>query len=446
MPAYGCVDLWLHEKEEQMHFEVNKFYRNRRGEVDLLLEVDTDSGYKYKCTDAGWESTSYLVDDDIIVNGQKVIMEFDPAYDIVTVQGKNFRKEFDFVTKDIRRLIVAIIQHTNAEEMQKRNGDNMTPTMVVLEDVKVDLNVNQSDPLKAKFMAVISATSDISDTINKNSSLEDTQVIKSAFIAAREAISVKSSAKPGAIMGMVRKSKWASNLVDKVSSAALDNSSIHDNINAIFGPVYVKHESLIVTGEALQKSKGQLIAQIECLNDIEAESQAVLDGYGKPEDVPMSVIDLHTRISTERREAEGLLMTTTAAVIAVQGTITSLGRDLPAFKAKLSKNSAIGSLVGDVTDLQDMIEDISILVEEVTESSSQHTYDAIEAVFDKQINNTRAIDGLVKSAKQDAVFAEMLEDKSIKLANKVISDSKQIKTIVSSNPILSAHKSMKRLS
>lgn len=431
-----------------MKFKENTFYRNYMGQIDLLLELrDERATYPFKCLTNGLSRVEYLTHGDIVVHGTTINMVYSPSTEQVSVSAmhKTWVRTYDFEEKNIKRLILRIINSFQEKEQAISLGQSIQPQLVILEDVDVVLDIKQSDPLKAKFMAIISATSDISEQINKNSSLESTQVIKAAFVEARDSIAAKQSVKPGKLMGMVKKSKWASNIVSKVSSAKMDNDSIHDNINAIFGPVHEKHASLIKTGEALQKNKGELKAQIDGLLAIEMESEEVLRSYASQEDIPMSVIDLHTRISTERREAEGLLMTTTAAVIAVQGTITSLGRDLPAFRAKLSKNSAIGSLVGDVTDLQDMIEDISILVQDVTEAASKETYGAIEAVFTKQIENTRAIDSLIKSAKQDAAFAEMLDAKTDLLVAKVHKDAKQLKEIVTFNPILSAATSMKRL-
>ena len=432
-----------------MALQEGKFYRTHKGEVELLRKIRGSKMYPYVCINDEMANPEYLNEEPIIVNGMEVEMLYDSATSEVTVISEAFTVTIPFTPSPIalKELIIRVIKETDKVEILKRQGRDMSPSMVILEDVEVAVEYDKTSSLQQKYTAVAGASSAIAENINKNAALSETQSIKEAFITARDAINAKATQKPSTIRGFLQKSEWASKLINKVEGSVMDNASIQDNIDAIFGPIHTKHAKLIETGEALQQSKGQLVAQIAAFKELLEESEQELASYEDKSDIPMRSIRLNTDIRADIKEYEGLLMKTTGAVLSLQMTITSLGKDLPAFKAKLTKESALGSLVSDVTDLQYMIDDVSTLCENVATATHEQTFKAIENVLDMQINNTHATKQITDSMKRDTDFAKMITDKVDKLAEKTASDAKFIRSVADGNPALShAASSMKRLS
>lgn len=134
------------------------------------------------------------------------------------------------------------------------------------------------------------------------------------------------------------------------------------------------------------------------------------------------------------------------SILAVQATIASLGANLPAYKADLEDEMAIGSLLTSVDNYQEMYKEITTLVSDVTKHTAEKTHKVIENLMDIQINDTHTMQYLSDSISRGEKFATMLVDKSEKLAQKVARDAKFISETTKGTTLLNAKEKYKLLS
>lgn len=328
--------------------------------------------------------------------------------------------------KHIEKLIDQVTLDLAKKEKIVETGVNMRPETVILEPVVVELKVNTNGNMVDTFNDIVGNISSLTESINKDFSLNDTKELAKAFLEAKgkiEALSAKKNKATGVFSSMVAKIPYGKKVVASVKETMAENTSVHKNIDYLFGLVHEKYEKLITVGEGLQQSKGHISAQIVLLEKLLIESNTYLDGFGEAVNVPMREMSLNSQIKASVEKFRGRLLKIDGAIMATQTTIVALGKDLPSLKTDLTDEMAIGGLLTSVDDYQVMFSEIAGLVAEVTKTTSEKTHEVIENLFDLQINNNYTRDHLADSSMRTEKFAKMVVDKSGKLKDKVISDA-----------------------
>ena len=347
-------------------------------------------------------------------------------------------------------LISYITQHFNEKEQRMEKlvevSKNFKPKHIdIAEPKEINLTIEGTD-LRSKFDKVQSYSSELITTINKQISLADTEELSKAFIEAKtnlEKVSVKSTGFLANVSSLTDKIPFTKRIKRSVKNVLSENKTIQSNIDYIFGLVYEKYTLLIDIGTKLQDSKAQFIAQIKAYEELLLESEEYLNSFTDKTTIPMKDIALNTQIKTAIEKNKSKLQKIDGSILAVQATIASLGANLPAYKADLEDEMAIGSLLTSVDNYQEMYKEITTLVSDATKHTAEKTHKVIENLMDIQINDTHTMQYLSDSISRGEKFATMLVDKSEKLAQKVTRDAKFISEIAKGTALPNAKEKYK---
>jgi hypothetical protein len=213
----------------------------------------------------------------------------------------------------------------------------------------------------------------------------------------------------------------------------------------MFITVHRQYERLVEIGEGLQKAKKKQEAQVGRLEALITASDAFLDTYKNPADIPIRELSNSNQIKTSYEKLKKRILKTEAAIMGTQASIIALGKNLPTSKAELSEELAISGLLNSVTDYQKMYQEVSELVNDVVTATSEKTYKVVENLLELQINDTHALTYLTNDTKRAKEFAIMITDKASKLADKTRKDAQMIKEVASGSSILEARAKIKAL-
>jgi len=363
---------------------------------------------------------------------------------------------------------VGIIEHELLEKEQKailtaknetiQKGQEFTVKVEpVVVEVEPDIIVmDNSASIHDRYSQVVGNISELTKGINATNSLGELKDIAEAFKSTKkeledltDKVAVPSNSMFGAfgrtIMGKASKITYLKTWTKAYNDTKTESTSVQDNIDYLFGLIHTKYEKLVETGEALQKTKVNFQSQIGLLEDILKESEIEIAKYSNPADVPIRMTALNTQVATGVEKFRQRLLKIDGAIMATQHTIMVLGKELPALKTDLTDEMAIGSLLGSVDQYQQMYQEISGLVANITEKTAVQTHQAIENLMEIQINDTHAIKYIADSTERGKKFASMITDKSAQLADKIAKDAVMIKEVASGSSLLEAKAAIKQL-
>lgn len=369
-----------------------------------------------------------------------------PQYTPLHYNWKQDKESLDNIIQSVSTKIAKSSKEQFEFDTIAAKGANMEPEIVdistpVVEEIQIDSSAN----IQEQYMNIVSQVSKLTKNINSNTILKDSKEVAEAFMKTKKEIeSLSSSNSSRATKGGFMARFFKPDKEDKPAKGGL-GETVQSNIDYLFGLVHEKYNRLLTTGEDLQKTKGQLIAQLQLLDEIAKSSAKVVDSYGEAANVPMRILALDTQIKASQEKYKDRLLKIDGAVLATQTTIIALGKDLPAMKTDLTDELAISGLLSDVGDYQAMYAEIASLVADVTTKTSEQTHDTIENVLTMQIEDTHTTDYLVASAERGENFAKMISEKSQLLAEKTIRDAEFIKKVASGNQIEHARSAIKQI-
>lgn len=428
--------------------------------VDVLIDYSLSGSQPNKALKGSYSRIkSYDIPYEVDVGGTKVKSTFeafvqgqdlrDVVVKITQPLSKTFSITLDYPITDkktnLELIMNTIIQKIKQEYKIMEKGKKFTPDVyegeventVEVEDTSTQVNLGKfGSDLHSKFVAISSNTAQLTVEINEQLKLSDAKDLTEAFLKAREALSQYAITKPSsfsAVSDKIAEKMSGVPLLGRLSKAiktsAAEIQSVQQNIDYLFGIVHSKYEQLVKVGSALQQSKVQFKTQLDYLQALEKEALEELNSYDEV-DVPMHLIATHTQIQASYEKYKQRLTKIDAAILAVQATIKSLGKNLPALKTDLTEEMAIGGLLSGVDDYQQMYQKITELVATVTEATSANTHRVLEQLMDLQIKDTHTIEYLKKSSTRAKALATMLQDKQAQLVRKTENDARVIKDIV----------------
>jgi len=331
----------------------------------------------------------------------------------------------------------------NIYQKTVQQGKNMSPTTHILNDEEIELNP-QGSTIQEQYTSIVGEISQLTSTINEQTALANNKEIADAFLSAKSEIAKLASPAVSKTKGFLNKYLENTSFWSKIKDTAAEYSSIQDNINYLFGTIHEKYETLLSVGESLQASKNLMVAQIDSLQKLAITSDEELSKYEEV-DRPIRDIALNTQIKASIEKYKNRLLKIDGALMGVQTTIISLGKELPAMKTDLTDEMAISSLLSSVDDYQKMFAEVATLVSDVATSTADQTHHVISNLLDMQIKDTHTTDYLAKSVKRGEDYATMITDKSKKLAAKINRDAAFIADIAKGNTIEHARKHIKLL-
>lgn len=313
-------------------------------------------------------------------------------------------------------------------------------------------NTSSHVSILKEYHSVVAEISEASRQINQNTRLEDLKDLSESFLATREKLKELSGASASKVQavgqGLFDKFKGIP-LIGRAMTATKElkdkTNSVQDNIDALFILINKQYNRLVEVGEGLQSAKKKQETQCTRLEKLIVASDAFISSYTNQSDIPVRELSANNQIKTSYEKLRKRILKTEAAIMGTQASIISLGKDLPTSKAEMTEELALSGLLNSVTDYQTMYNDITTLLNEVVEVTSEKTYKVVENLMDLQINDTHTLAYLSKDNQRAKEFATMLTDKSQKLANKVKADATMIKEIASGTSILEAREKVKSL-
>jgi len=356
---------------------------------------------------------------NVILMGKKVVL----TKGIQSIA--DFMKEFIVNEKESLNLG----KNIKVKEVSNIILDGINPDDIIIEPTIGDIH--------AKYEAVVNAISSSMEKINEMDILAHQKEIAEAFIKTKAQVTELATQKPGKIGFFKRLAKeyLPDKLVDNIKEEFNKAQSTQENINKLFGMIYSKYENLVKTGENLQKAKAQIVKQLEILKDLHKESEETLSQYQNEADKPIRDLSTNTKIKTAIAKYHKRLSKIDAAIIGTQSTIMALAKDLPSHKADLTEELAIGSLLSNVDDYQQMYSEVVELVSTVTEVVEEKTHTSIENLMEIQLRDTKMMDYLEKSGERHKKFVKMFQEKSGLLATKLRQDHQRATALVRTTEI-----------
>jgi len=386
----------------------------------------------------------------------------DNVLDIVRVRPGNYKVTCTgyaviHVTCEIKELLAKIAKtldktskldkETNLPEDVIAKGKELTPEVHVLKELPPE-EIIATGSILERYTKITGEVSKATANINEQFSLADAEDLKVAFLAARNKIESLTSTKPGAVSFLSKyasKIPFANKLAASVSSTISETSSAQKNINYLFGVINDKYEKLINVGESFQEAKASITSRITALEELSTESKAHLSTFGERPAQPIRDIATDVQISSSIETLKSRLVKIDGAIMATQNTIFVFGKDLPALKADLTDETAVGNLLSTVDDYQKMGQEVAALVANVTTATAEKTHAVIENLLDVQIKDTHTMQYLEHSSKRAEKFGKMVETKSKVLAHKVMRDAEFITSIVQGNSVEYARKNIPKI-
>lgn len=423
------------------------------------------------------DNANSIVLNGVMVEGVKICLVATPSTDIrstyvtltisdIKVQYKAYKESLeDIVTEQLGGLYRMLqVISTKSKEFYEESLRGIAPEVHIIgsteeniECIESTLEDSESTPIShqaimTEYHSVVSEIDEASKAINNNTRLEDLKDISETFMATREKLKELAQANAS------RVSSVSTSIFDRFKGVPLlgkalsatkelkeKTESVQDNIDALFIMMHKQYTRLVEVGEGLQKAKEKQQIQYQKLELLIASSDSFLSKYASQVDIPVRELMANTQIKTSYEKLKKRILKTESAIMGTQASIISLGKDLPCTKSEMTEELALSSLLNSVTDYQQMYNDISTLLNEVVEITSEKTYKVVENLMDLQINDTHTLAYLSKDNQRAKEFATMLTDKSQKLANKVVKDASLIKEIASGSNLLEARAKINQL-
>jgi hypothetical protein len=370
-----------------------------------------------------------------------------------------FIKEMDNELETYIKIIDNSIAYNKSHEIEQDSdrdefieaGKKFSPSFDdIMEPVDIKPYEGVSGSIQEKFITIVGNLSKLTSEINEKIALNDIDEIGKRFIEAKQNIAALSmKTKPNKTISFLDKFTNKIPGIDKVKKS-LNNTiteilSVQSNIDYLFGVIHSQYNTLIEKGEGLQKAKSQLESQIDELVKISNESDKHISSFENEVEIPIRELALDTQIKSSIEKYKNRLLKIDGAIIATQTTIVALGKDLPALKTDLTDEMAIGGLLNSVDKYQAMYTEVATLVSDVTRDTAEKTHNVIENLLEMQINDTHTMTYLAESTKRGERFANMIQDKTTKLALKVHRDAKFIEEIIMGSTTESARKRIQLL-
>jgi len=327
-------------------------------------------------------------------------------------------------------------------------GEGAEVDTIIEDTVEAVKDAKEHSDIMKEYHNVVAEISDAATLINKNTKLEDIADLQEVFLATREKLKDLSSStqtKAQSIFDKFKGIPLIGRAITNTQELKQKTDSIQDHIDAMFITVHRQYERLVEIGEGLQKAKKKQEAQVGRLEALITASDAFLDTYKNPADIPIRELSNSNQIKTSYEKLKKRILKTEAAIMGTQASIIALGKNLPTSKAELSEELAISGLLNSVTDYQKMYQEVSELVNDVVTATSEKTYKVVENLLELQINDTHALTYLTNDTKRAKEFAIMITDKASKLADKTRKDAQMIKEVASGSSILEARAKIKAL-
>lgn len=329
---------------------------------------------------------------------------------------------------------------------------------IIGESTEDSINTYEEKDIKShsdilnEYHSVVAEISEASRQINQNTRLEDLKDLSESFLATREKLKELSGAGASKVQavgqGIFDKFKGIpliGRAISQTKELKAKTDNVQDNIDALFILINKQYNRLVEVGEGLQSAKKKQETQCTRLEKLITASDSFIRSYPNQADIPVRELSANNQIKTSYEKLRKRILKTEAAIMGTQASIISLGKDLPCSKSEMTEELALSGLLNSVTDYQTMYSDITTLLNEVVEVTSEKTYKVVENLMDLQINDTHTLAYLSKDNQRAKEFATMLTDKSQKLADKVKSDANMIKEIASGTSILEAREKVKSL-
>ena len=401
---------------------------------------------------------------DVIIDFSCAQVGYKCTLEDVKVQYKAYKENIGTIGSVIKDNFMVTI-HSIAKEARQFYEDSLNgiiPEVHIIGATELVENLeepsennkeahNHADILK-EYHSVVAEISEASRQINQNTRLEDLKDLSESFLATREKLKELSGANASKVkavsQGLFAKFKGIP-LIGRAITATNElkdkTNSVQDNIDALFILINKQYNRLVEVGEGLQNAKKKQETQCTRLEKLIIASDAFISSYNSQSDIPIRELSANNQIKTSYEKLRKRILKTEAAIMGTQASIISLGKDLPCSKSEMTEELALSGLLNSVTDYQTMYSDITTLLNEVVEVTSEKTYKVVENLMDLQINDTHTLTYLSKDNQRAKEFATMLTDKSQKLADKVKSDANMIKEIASGTSILEAREKVKSL-
>lgn len=358
--------------------------------------------------------------------------------------GFTHKLKWEYISEAVFKKLLEVVSAGKIErEKVKANANKFSEVVVVNEPNLEDEPITATgSTLQEKYTSIVSNASAISTKINSEIALGDTKELAQAFLDTRDSLKGMADVAPSTAGGFLSRATDKIPFVKKVKKktdrAMAENSSVQDNIDYLFGLIHKKYTKLVNVGTSLQQSKGKFINEISELKLLFEESNAELAQYENEADMPMQDVALNTQIASEISKNEAKLSKIDGAILSVRTTIIALGKNLPAHKADLEDEMALGGLLSSVDDYQQMYKEVTELVAGVTKATAENTHKVIENLIDIQLNDTHTIDYIKDSAKRDSAFGKMITTKHGLLDEKIRRDAVEIKNIINNQKVLTS--------
>ena len=418
----------------------------RSYEIQTSEIVDNDEYKVYK---------GYLVD-DVLINGEATSYGLDTvalkykayseAVGKVEFNGKSYFSVLEGIAESTKEYYDDLVNGTIPEvHIIGESTEDATDTLY-------EKDIKSHGDILSEYHSVVAEISEASRQINQNTRLEDLRDLSESFLATREKLKELSGAGASKVQavgqGIFDKFKGIpliGRAISQTKELKAKTDNVQDNIDALFILINKQYNRLVEVGEGLQSAKKKQEAQCTRLEKLIIASDSFIGTYKNQADIPVRELSANNQIKTSYEKLRKRILKTEAAIMGTQASIISLGKDLPCSKSEMTEELALSGLLNSVTDYQTMYSDITTLLNEVVEVTSEKTYKVVENLMDLQINDTHTLAYLSKDNQRAKEFATMLTDKSQKLADKVKSDANMIKEIASGTSILEAREKVKSL-
>jgi hypothetical protein len=309
-------------------------------------------------------------------------------------------------------------------------GRDYKPANVVInEPAKVVINVGTNNTITDKFTVIIGSLSSIVDNINAQTSLGSQKELADAFVKAKLELTNATETSTNFVTQYLSEKKWYKALKNTAVTTKAKSDTVKKNIDSLFGLMHEKYNTLISVAESLQQSLAVLEAQVVALKELSVESDNTLSTYEEQHLIPTRELAMNNQIKAAVLKYQDRIVKVKGSITAMQATIVSLGRDLPAHKADLEDEMAISGLLSNVDDYQQMFTQIKELVTTVTDSTRAKTFTVVDNLMKMQIEDTHTVKALQANINSGSLFAKMLSAHADTLANKAVSDAKIIKEL-----------------
>lgn len=222
--------------------------------------------------------------------------------------------------------------------------------------------------------------------------------------------------------------------------------SIADNIDHMFGVINSKFDSLIDTGEKLQKIKLEMQSQMDALEHVlEASNAHIAEFEANNEMIPIRVLSTNSQIKGSYETYKAKLLKIESGIMITTGAVISLGARLPAMKAGIFDEAAYSTLLSNVNGVHDMIKTASDLMLNIADVSSEQIYNKVEQIMTHEVNDNSMIKYLENREAHTNKLAAMVQEKSTQLHKRYVDESLKLTQIANDSLAGTATRQLKIL-